>query len=599
MLWSATSPACRPDPLDLLRPSGEDPAITDALESDRLRALIDVGGFIVSELDLDAVLGHVLEAACELTGARYAALGVLDAERRELERFITHGMNDETRRAIGDLPRGRGVLGVLISSPEPLRLARVGDHPASYGFPAGHPPMDSFLGVPVFIRGQVWGNLYLAEKRGGSFDEADETAIVGLARWAGIAIENARLYREAETRGAELERAVRGLEATQAIALALGADIELERVLELIVKRGRALVEARCVVILLRDRRPEDHDEYLVLAASAGERRPIEGARIPVASSTAGEIMLQGRAERIGDVGARLRVAAERYGVDGARTAVIVPLAHRGEALGALLAFDRGERRGPFSEDDEVALTAFAASAATAVATAQTVERHRLRDALAAAEAERGRWARELHDETLQSLGGLRMLLASARRSGDAAKLGTAVDEAITLIESEITNLRSIITELRPAALDELGLGPALEALLQRHREIDDLEISEELVLPDADGGLDAAIQATVYRIVQEALTNIAKHAGACAVRVVVRLEDARLHIEVADDGRGFDPAAPRAGFGLKGMRERVAVAGGELELDSSPSGTTVSAWLPLSETQTLRIAPLGAGEQP
>jgi signal transduction histidine kinase len=534
----------------------------------------------------------VLEAACELTGARYAALGVLDSERSGLERFITRGIDDEAARAIGDLPRGRGVLGVLISDPKPLRLERVSDHAASYGFPAGHPPMGSFLGVPVFIRGQAWGNLYLTEKRGGAFDEADETAIVVLARWAGIAIENARLYREADARRAEAERAVRGLEATQAVALALGADIELERVLELIVQRGRALVEARCVVILLRDSHG-DGGEDLVLAASAGERRAAAGVRIPLRDSTAGEIMLRGRAERIDDVGARLRVSAERYGVIAAKTAVIVPLAHHGEALGALLAFDRGERRGPFSEDDEVALKAFAASAATAVATAQGVERQRLRDTLAAAEAERRRWARELHDETLQSLGGLRMLLASARRTGDSQKLGAAADEAIEQIEREITNLRSIITELRPAALDELGLKPALEALLERHRQIDDLVIGEELALPDTGGGLDKEIQATVYRVVQEALTNIAKHAGASAVRVEVRLDGARIYIDVTDDGRGFEPAAPRAGgFGLKGMRERVTVAGGELELESSPSGTTVSAWLPLSQPGTVPILP-------
>ena len=212
--------------------------MTEKLNSERLRTLIDVGGFIVSELDLDTLLRRVLDAALELTGARYAALGVLNAERSELERFMTAGIDEDAQRRIGELPHGRGVLGVLIDDPKPLRLKRVGGHPASYGFPMGHPPMESFLGVPVFISGEAWGNLYLTEKEGGEFDEADEEAIVVLARWAGIAVENARLYHDIENQRVELERAVAGLRATQAVALAVGAEVDLERSLELIVKRG-------------------------------------------------------------------------------------------------------------------------------------------------------------------------------------------------------------------------------------------------------------------------------------------------------------------------------------------------------------------------
>ena len=202
------------------------------------------------------MLARVLDAACELTGARYAALGVVDEAGAELERFVTRGVGPDAEQAIGDRPRGHGVLGVLIQDPRPLRVASLDEHPASYGFPAGHPPMETFLGVPVLMRGQVWGNLYLTEKAAGAeFDQADEDAAVALARWAAIAIANARLYRDAEQRRGELERAVQGLEATQAIAQAVGADTDLDRVLGLIVKRGRDLVDARSVVILLRRRR--------------------------------------------------------------------------------------------------------------------------------------------------------------------------------------------------------------------------------------------------------------------------------------------------------------------------------------------------------
>jgi signal transduction histidine kinase len=562
--------------------------ITDKLKADRLRTLIELGGVIVSDLDLDAMLARVLAAAVELTGARYAALGVLNAERTELARFVTAGIDDDTARRIGEQPRGRGVLGALVDDPRPLRLAHVRDHPAFYGFPADHPPMQSFLGVPIVIQDEAWGNLYLTEKQDGEFDEADEEAVVVLARWAAIAVENARLNHDVETQRVELERAASGLRATQAVALAVGAEVDLERSLELIVKRGRALVEARTVLILLRD------GDELVLAAVAGHGERIGGVRIPVGASTFGEVMLRGQSERIDDVGARLRISADKLGVSGARTALAVRLAYRGEPLGVLLAFDRQPGAQPFSDDDERALRAFAASAATAVVIAQSVQRQRLRDTLAAADAERRRWAQELHDETLQALGGLRVLLSAARRAGGAEALSRATDQAVEQIEQEITNLRAIITELRPAALDELGLEAALEALFERHRAINDLEISAELDLPpraEPDAGLDAELQASVYRVVQEALTNVAKHAQASNVRISVTAADERLSIAIADDGPGFDADLRTGGFGLTGMRERVLVFGGKLSIDSSQSGTTVSAWLPLTRRLALPLS--------
>ena len=188
-------------------------------------------------------------------GARYAALGVLDEEKRELERFLHVGIDERTRRAIGPLPRGRGVLGELIRQPKALRLADVGEHPRSYGFPAGHPPMKSFLGVPITIRGEAFGNLYLTEKvgGGGEFDDLDERSVVVLADWAAVAIENARLYQSEHRRKLELERAVSGLEATTAIARALGGETDVDKVLDLIVKRGRALVEARWAAVKIVD----------------------------------------------------------------------------------------------------------------------------------------------------------------------------------------------------------------------------------------------------------------------------------------------------------------------------------------------------------
>ncbi len=544
----------------------------------RTRRLQDMGRVLTTELDQAVVLDQLLETAREITGARYAALGILNEQHSGLERFLTSGVDDATHQAIGDLPRGRGVLGALIDHPQPLRLREVGQHPSSYGFPAGHPVMRSFLGVPIVIRGQVWGNLYLTEKSEGEFSEVDEEAAVILAQWAAIAIENARLYETSEHRRQELEQAFRGLEATRDVALAIGGEIALEHVLELIVKRGRALVSARSLVIMLRD------GEEFVVQASAGHVQEVCGVRLSIAESTYGQVLERRRPERVSDVASRLGIAPEEFGVADSQTALLVPMVYRGDAVGVLAAFDRGDASEAFSEDDEQALRTFAVSAATAVALAQSVRADRLRSSLAAADAERRRWARELHDETLQSLGGLRVLLSSALRLDDLQPAQKAMREAIEHIECEIGNLRAIITELRPAALDELGLQTAIEALLDRHREQNGCQVEGELTLPGPVAGqarLEPELESTAYRLVQEALTNIAKHARADTVRVDVSESDGELLVEVQDDGAGFDTDAASQGFGLAGMHERVSLADGILRISSCERGTLVKACLP------------------
>ncbi len=280
------------------------------LDEPRLRRLIEAGRSLVAERELEAVFERLLNVARELTQARYAAIGILDEARENLADFITAGIEPEAHRLIGDLPRGRGVLGLLISNPEPLRMANVGDHVRSYGFPPGHPEMTSFLGVPILIRGEAWGNLYLTDKQGGEFEEADEESAVVLAAWAAIAVENARLYRQTDQRRAELERSVHALEATFEIARAVGGETQLERVLELIVKRSRALVEASGVAILL-----VDGDDFVV-AATAGEiPRRIIGTRVARGGSVAGRVVSAGRPERVNDVTSSLRFALGDLGV--------------------------------------------------------------------------------------------------------------------------------------------------------------------------------------------------------------------------------------------------------------------------------------------
>jgi signal transduction histidine kinase len=554
----------------------DDAIVRPDFDDQRLPRLIEVGRSLVSQRDLETLLAQVLDAARELTGARYAALGVLDEGRRSLDRFLTRGIDPQTHRAIGDLPHGRGILGLLIQEPRPLRLHDLHTHPRSYGFPANHPPMHSFLGVPILIRGNAWGNLYLTDKQGGDFDEADEQTVVTLADWAAVAIENANLYTRLQDRRDELEQVVQGLEATTAIARAVGAETQLERVLELIVKRGRALVDARAMVILLH------HPGALEVAACAGEAEPdVVGRRIAVEGSPSGDVLLGTRPERIRDVSSRLRISTERLGVPDAHTALLVPLEFRGRPLGVLAAFDRIGSQPEFGAEQETLLQAFAASAATAVATAQTVEHARLRDSMAAAEQERRRWARELHDETLQGLAGFQVLLSSALRRSDAGSLERAVRTAVEQIDTEIEKLRMLITELRPAALDELGLQPAIESLASRVAAVQGLEVETEVSLGFGEERLSPDLETAVYRLVQEALTNVVKHARAERVTIEIAAHDAQVDVLVRDDGVGFDPDAPREGFGITGMRERVGLADGTLAIASRPGeGTTVQATL-------------------
>ena len=551
----------------------------DGLDEHRLARLIDAGRGLLSELDLETVLDRLLRTAADLTGARYVALGVLDEGRRELSRFLTRGIDEETHRAIGDLPRGRGILGVLIDDPRPLRLDDVGDHPRSYGFPPGHPPMRSFLGVPILIRGEAWGNLYLTEKAGGEpFALDDEEAVIVLADWAAIAIENAGLYREVTVRREELERAVRGLRATAAIARAIGGETELERILELVVKRGRALIEAHDVLIMLRE------GDELVIAAGAGHVEVANTARLPLTGSTAGQVLAEGRSRRIADAGRELLIPPEELGLEHASTALLVPLVYRGQSLGVLAAFDRLDGDGAFTRDDEQLLEAFAAQAATAVATAKSVEADRRRRSLAATEAERHRWARELHDETLQALGGLKVLLSSATRLDDPEAMRASMREATQQLTGDIEALRALIAELRPPALDQLGLAPALTSLAQRTGAGNDVEVRADVELP-GDRRLAPELETTVYRVVQESLTNVVKHANASSIDIAVRCADDAVEVSVADDGIGFDTDAPaRSGFGLAGMRERVELAGGDLSvLRGAGAGTVIRARLPLA----------------
>lgn len=547
------------------------------IQEERFRRLIDVGTTLLSELDVEAVLHSMVEAARELTSAEYAALGVLNPERTELERFIYLGIDDATKRRIGDLPRGRGVLGELIREPVPLRLRDVNEHPHAYGFPPGHPPMHSFLGVPITVRGETFGNLYMTEKQGGEeFDDDDEMAARTLATWAGVAIENARLYTSLSEREVEVEQALKQARTSVDIARVVGGETDVSRVLDLIVKRARALVEAKTLLVLLR------RSGQLEVAAQAGEVGEEVGHLTIPTEDTVFQAAMQERVAQHLKRGtppseARLR---ERL---GAEAALVVPLLFRGHAVGVLVALDREAGGTDFDEEDLRLLQAFATSAATAVATAQGVESERLQQQVEIGERERRRWAQELHDDALQGLAAIRISLATALQGegGDRAEqIERAAEETVERLEGQINELSRLINDLRPASLERLGLAGALEALAEECLARGDVGVEAEIEIAEKLGGEEERV---VYRLVQEALNNVLKHASATSASVSARLIDHQVRIAVEDDGCGFDPSSVSTGHGLTGMRERIELLGGEIEVRSEPeSGTRISAWVPL-----------------
>jgi signal transduction histidine kinase len=377
--------------------------------SDRQRALVEAGIALTSELDLDAILFKLVRTAAELADAKYAALGVLSRDRTYLERFITHGMSDEERTAIGPSPRGGGILGVLITDARPLRLHDLASDPRATGFPAHHPPMHSFLGVPVMLRGVAYGNLYLTEKQHGS----------------------------------------------------------------------------------------------------------------------------------------------------------------------------------DFTEDDQEVTTLLAAQAAVAIENTRRVERDALARVVAAQEVERRRLARELHDGTGQALTSILLGLSAVEHADTLADARRAVAPLRALVIETLQDVRSLAVELRPKALDDFGLAPALRRLGESVRETNGLEVQVEARL--GSSRLPAEVETTVYRIAQEALSNVLRHAAAERVSIVATRRAQSVVLVVEDDGQGFDVGAPADGMGLVGMRERVNLLDGELRLESvTGKGTTIVVDLPLAEARSV-----------
>ena len=536
--------------------------------SDRLRALLDAGIALSSELSLDALLQRLVETAAELTGARYAALGVLDPSGQGLERFLTTGIDEETRAAIGDPPHGRGILGVLIREARPLLLDDLAADPRSVGFPRHHPPMKSFLGVPILQRGIAFGNLYLTEKEGEEpFTEEDVELTQLLAAQAAVAIENARLYESAT-------RWLRQFESLNEIGNALASEVELTPLLDLVARRLRELIDARVVLIALLGPTNE-----LTVAAADGEHGLV-GLSLDVDHSKSSRILERSRSERVDSMLEDPEVDQQIARRLGARTGLYVPLVVGRDAIGVVVAHDRLGPDPRFTDDDLRLTETLAKRAATGVDLSQRVSRDAMRRVVEAQELERKRLARELHDETGQALASILLGLKplETATSGEARESVLALRE---LVVTTLQDVRRLAVELRPSALDDLGLVPAIDRLARSFGE-SGLQVD---VLANIGGErLPEAVETTLYRIVQEAVTNVAKHAEANRLSVTLTRKGSSVVVIVEDDGKGFDVAGPSDGLGLLGMRERLALVGGTLRIETAAdSGTTIAAEVPVS----------------
>jgi signal transduction histidine kinase len=542
-------------------------------ERAQLRRLVEAGIAITSELSLEALLQRLAETAAELTGARYAALGVIDPTGRELERFVTHGIDPEIHAAIGDLPRGRGILGVLIRESRPLRLHDIADHAQSVGFPPNHPPMRTFLGVPVMLRGVAYGNLYLTEKEGkADFTAEDEEVVLLLASQAAVAIENARLYESSR-------EWARQLESLNEIAAAMASEVKPRKLLELVARRLRELVDARFVAVLL----PGPEESLELVAADGDHAAELVGYRLPVHRSKAGRVFRQAASVRVDSLLDDPEVDPELARRVEARAGLWVPLLARGQPIGVLMALDRRQFDPRFSDAELRLAETFADRAAVAVDLSKRVARDTVKRIVETQEAEQRRLARELHDETAQALTSILLGLKRIEDIAESAAVRGAVTELRESVVSALQDVRRLAVELRPRALDDFGLVPALERLTSGMAEDTGLAVDLEARLREER--LPEEIETTLYRVIQQALNNVVKHASAAHVSVVLAQRNGVVTAIIEDDGRGFTPGEEtERGVGLVGMRERVALVEGRLTVESSKgAGTTLVIEVPMS----------------
>ena len=545
--------------------------VGDVLSSqERLRSLLDAVVDLSTDLDLQRVLRRITVAACDLAGARYGALGVLGTGDR-LAEFITHGVSDDERLRIGPPPRGHGVLGLLIAEPHPIRLPHIGDHPGSYGFPPNHPPMDSFLGVPIRVHDRIYGNLYLSEKIGADeFTEQDEQIVGALAAAAGVAIDNARLYELTDRRR-------QWLQATMEISHVLLGQVDREEALQLIARKTREVSGCDVAVVLLED---EDTGDLVVEVVEGSDAETAIGSRMPVREDgLLSSVLRSGYPIVVDDLAKEAQSGATDLSqaiVDDLAYTVLVPLSSPTGGRGVLLVSRQRDTLKPEGFFDVELIATFAHQTGLAL---DRVRAQEDRELVAVLE-DRDRIARDLHDLVIQRLFATGLQLQGMSRLVPRPEIQERITAVTDDLDATIRDIRATIFQLQHRG-DRNDLRADIRRLAQEYAPSFGFAPRVDLRGP-VNSAVSSRIRSQLLAVVRESLSNAARHAQASAVQVNINVLNGRAVVLVTDDGVGTGELKRESG--LRNIRERAEGLGGSLELrPNEPSGTIVEWSVPLT----------------
>ncbi|MTD53418.1 GAF domain-containing protein [Amycolatopsis sp. RM579] len=530
---------------------------------DQMDGLLEAMLAVASGLELDATLRRIVHAAIELVDCRYGALGVLNADGVGLAEFVYEGIDEPMRERIGHLPEGHGLLGLLIDQPKPIRLSNLSQHPASSGFPANHPPMRSFLGVPVLVRQQVFGNLYLTEKAGGQpFTEDDEVVVQALAAAAGIAVENARLYEEARLRQ-------RWQEATSEIRAELLSTARPDQVLDLIAHRTMVLTGADYTLIA----QPEDPElpapevENLVVTVCEGiDPAGLRGKLLPVDESTAGEAFRTA----LPVLSARLRWDLASDIPEEFGPALVLPLRASSDTVSGVLVAVRRAGAEPFESGQVPLASSFADQAALALQLADDQRRLYQLEVL----ADRDRIARDLHDHVIQRLFAHGLALQSTRLRTRSPDIQRRLSDAVEDVQNIVAEIRTAIFDLHGGLQGTTQLRKRLHEIIAEVTANSGMQSTIRVSGPL--GVVSAPLAEHAEAVVREAVTNAVRHSAAGTLTVTISVND-DLVIDVTDDGQGVPDTVARSG--LHNLATRAEEAGGFFRLETPEAGGTKLIW--------------------
>jgi signal transduction histidine kinase len=525
---------------------------------DRLDGLIEAILVITSGLKLDATLRAIVHTAIELVDARYGALGMRGHDH-ELVEFVYEGIDDETRELIGPLPEGRGVLGVLIDDPKPIRLDDISQHPASVGFPPNHPPMRTFLGVPVRIRDEVFGNLYLSEKSDGlPFSDDDEVLVQALAAAAGIAVDNARLFEQSRAREAWIE-------ATRDIGTQMLAGAEPATVFRLIANEALTLMDAAATLVAVpgdSECPSSEVDDLVILEVAGAVSASAKTGAIPVTGTVIGEVFRDRTPRRLD----QLDLGIVSLGPPG--PALVLPLRVTGNVAGVVVAL-RGADAQPFTEQQLDMMAAFADQAALAWQLATTQRRMRELDVL----TDRDRIARDLHDHVIQRLFAVGLALQGTIPRARSAEVQQRLTGCIDDLQETIQEIRTAIFDLHGASS---GAGRVRQRLDEAIEQFSSPELHTTVQYTGPLSVVDSGLANHAEAVVREAVSNAVRHAKATSVAIKVSVGD-DLGIEVVDNGVGIAGEITESGLG--NLRRRAQEAGGQFVVENTAAGGTLLRW--------------------